>query len=205
MNKTISAQQARNVSNTDMVIYNEVDAISRAIYAAAIAGNLDATVNDGTTMTESTPTITVTGTVSNPAVHGGSESLTLAGESVTLPHNGDVDQIIAAINDANITGLVATKNSNTQIVLTYQPPQTAWTFTIGTDTGNATCGFTADIIAATDPDSVVYYNVWSGTAEDRKKSYEYSQVISYFQDLGYNILAKKNTITENTFYWEIYF
>jgi hypothetical protein len=100
----LTASQARTISTTDQVIYNEVDTITRAILVASLAGGLSTTVDSGTTIT----------------------------------------------------------------------------------------------------DSVDYYNVWSNQADDRKKSYEYGQVIAHFQRLGYNIVAKKNTVTENTLKWELY-
>lgn len=200
----LTSTQARTVSTTDMVIYNEVDTINRAIIAASLAGNLSTQVNDGTTMTESTPTITVVGTEVDPVVGVAAESLTLAGVAVTLEADDDVDQIVAAINDASIAGLTASKNASLQVVLTYEPPQGTWSFVIGVDSGNATVGFTAGTITATNPESTAYYALWTGIGEDRKKSYEFAQVVNHFQNLGYNILAKKNTTTGNTLLWEIY-
>lgn len=200
----LTSTQARAVSTTDLVIYNEVDTIARQIMEAALAGDLNTTVDDGTTMTESTPTVTVTGTVVNPVVGGVNEVLTLATETVTLLANADVDQIVAAINDAAIAGLTATKNSSGQVVLAYDPPMSNWSLTIDAASGNATVGFTASTYAATTPTSVDYYGVWNGTVVDRKKSYAYGQVINHFQGLGYSIIAKQNTVTANTILWEIY-
>lgn len=208
MNKTISAQQAKTVSITDMAIYNEIDYISRAIYAAALAGNLEATIDDGTAMTESTPVITVTS--SGAGAFTENETIVIAGTTITLgselTDGTGIDQAIADINNAEISGLTAARTGN-EIQLVYQPSQSSWILVLaeGSGTALADLGFTAGTITATVPGSVAYYNVWSGASEDRKKSYEYSQVVSYFQDLGYNIIAKKNTITENTFYWEVYF
>lgn len=201
----LSASQARTVSTTDLIVYNEIDAISREIVAQALLGNLQATISDGTLMTESTPEIVVTGTVSDPAVGGVGEALTIAGQSITLDANEDVDQIIASINDVGIEGLVASKNATSNIVLTYQPSQASWTFVIGADSGNATIGITdgtAD--PAADPASRDYYDVWTNLEDDRKLSLHMTQVINYFQGLGYNIVQKLNVATGNTFQWEVY-
>jgi hypothetical protein len=100
----LSATQARIISTTDLVIYNEIDTITRAVMAAALTGELTVTVSTGTTITDSTD----------------------------------------------------------------------------------------------------YFNVWSSIEDDRKKSYEFSQVVSHFQRLGYNIVAKKNAVTTNTIKWELY-
>ena len=205
----LTSTQARTVSVTDMVIYNEIDTINRAIITAALAGDLNTSVNDNTTMTESTPTITVTGSVANPTFTPG-DQIQLAGQAIALgvdPNDGTgLDQIVADINNANISGLTASANDSNQLVLTYDPPQGSWSLAIGAGTGtaNVDIGLTTGTVTATDPASVEYYSVWTGTAEDRKKSYEFAQVVNYFQNLGYNILAKKNTTTGNTFYWEIY-
>lgn len=202
----LSATQARTVTTTDMVIYNEIDTLSRAIITAALDGDLQVTVDDGTTMTESTPTIVITGTVSDPIMVSGetAEELFLNGTTITFPDQSNIYAIIGIINDAGIEGLVASKNENNQLVLTFQCPQNDWTFTIGDSTANDTVGITAGTVAATPPGSVAYYNMWAGIQDDRKKAYEFAQVVNHFQNLGYNILAKKNTVTENTLLWEIY-
>ena len=200
----LTASQARTVSTADSIVYNEIDAINREIIAQALLGNLEATINDSTTMTESTPTITVTGTVVSPTVGATGESLSIANESISLPANSDVDQIVAAINDAAIVGLVASKNTTQNIVLTYEPPMETWSLVIGVDSGNATVGFTDGTVSATDPTSRDYYNVWTNLTDDRKRSLHMTQVINYFQRLGYNIVQKLNTTTTNTFQWEVY-
>jgi hypothetical protein len=208
MTHDLTSTQARNASTTDQVIYNEIDTITRAIITAAIAGDLEAVVDDGTTMTESTPTITVTSVSAGAFV--ADETIVIAGETVTL---GDavtdgtgIEQAIADINNAAITGLVASQQG-TEIVLTYAPPQASWSLTLaeGTGTALADLGFTAGATTATTPSSVDYYNTWIGQTLDRKKSYEYTQVIQHFQSLGYSILAKQHTGTAQlTFKWEVY-
>lgn len=208
MTHELTATQARTVSTTDQVIYNEIDTISRAIYTAGLAGNLTATVDDGTTMTESTPTITVTSSgYADGWTPGG--TLSIAGTLVTLSsgiNDGtNIDQATADINNAGITGLVAT-NDGSEITLTYESTQSLWSLTLAEGSGAlAELGFTAGTTAATNPISVDYYSMWSGTLEDRKKSFEFTQVIQHFQDIGYNILAKQNTNSDTTtFKWEIY-
>jgi len=205
----LTATQARTVSTTDAVIYNEIDTINRAVLAAALAGDLNTQVSDGTTMTESTPTITVTGSVANPTFTA-ADQVQLAGQAIALGVDAGagtgLDQAIADINNAAITGLTASKNDADQLVLTYIPPQSAWTLEIGAGTGtaNADLGLTAGTVTATTPDSVSYYSAWTGEIDDRATTTKMSQVINHFQDLGYNILRKKNTTTNNTFYWELY-
>ncbi len=204
----LTATQARTVSTTDLVIYNEIDTISRAIMAAALTGELSTTVDDGTTMTESTPTITVTS--SGAGAFTPSETIVLAGSTITLGDgSGDgtnVYQATADINAADITGLTATTDGS-EITLSYEPPQATWGITLAEGSGSALAdlGFTAGSESPATPESVDYYSVWSGVTEDRKKSYELAQVVNHFQNLGYNILAKKNTTTASSVIkWEIY-
>lgn len=199
-----TATQARTASTTDQVIYNEIDTVTRAILTAALTGELTVVVANGTTMTQSTPTITVTGTVADPVVGVVDESLILAGNTIVLTANNDVDQIVATINDAAVTGLSATKNAAQQVVIAYTPPVATWSLMIGAGTANATVGVTAGSEAPVDPESIAYHSVWSGQETDRKKSYEFAQVVQHFQNLGYSIIAKKNTDTGNTFKWELY-
>lgn len=205
MTRDLTATQARTVSTTDLVIYNEIDTIQREIMEQALLGNLTATVENGTTMTESTPVVTVTGTEANPTVGVTGESLTIAATTITLAAESDIDQIIAAINEQGPAGLVASKNASDQIVLTYETPQANWGLIISADSGNPTIGLTDGTYAAPAPESVEYYQVWAGISEDRKKSYELSQVVNHFQNLGYSILAKKNTDSDTeVIKWEIY-
>jgi hypothetical protein len=82
MTRDLTASQARTVSTTDLVIYNEIDTIQREIMAQALLGNLTATVENGTTMTESTPVVTITGTEADPAVGVAGESLTIAATTI---------------------------------------------------------------------------------------------------------------------------
>ncbi len=209
MTHELSATQARTLAYSDLVVHNEVDTITRQVITDAGNGLTQSTINDGTTMTESTPTITVTGSVANPTFTA-ADQVQLAGQAIALGVDAGagtgLDQAIADINNAAITGLTASKNDADQLVLTYIPPQSAWTLEIGAGTGtaNADLGLTAGTVTATTPDSVSYYSAWTGEIDDRATTTKMSQVINHFQDLGYNILRKKNTTTNNTFYWELY-
>ena len=107
----LSASQARTVSITDLIVYNEIDAINREIIAQALLGNLQATIGDDTTMTNSTPS---------------------------------------------------------------------------------------------DDTSLAYYSVWTNVTDNRKLRMQMTQVINYFQGLGYSILQKENVSTGNTIQWEVY-
>jgi len=208
MTHNFTATQARNLSTTDQVIYNEIDFINRAILADALAGNLQTTVNDGTTMTESTPVVTVVSTgYADGWTPGG--TLTIAGTTVTLSsgvNDGtNIDQATADINAAGVVGLVAT-NDGSEITLTYETPRTTWSLILAEDSGAlGELGFTSGTFSAPAPESTEYYSVWSGQTEDRKKSFEFSEVVNHFQGLGYSILAKLNTESQTaTFMWEVY-
>lgn len=207
MTHDLTASNARTVSTTDLNVYNEIDFIGRKVIAESLLGNLSVTIDDGTTMTDSTPAITVTGTVANP-VFTANDTLILAGQTITLGNDGTdgtgLNQAIADINDAAVAGLTASKNISNQLVLTYDPPQTTWSFAIGAGTANTDLGLTASTATPSDPASLGYYSVWSGGTDDRKDAHEMTQVVNHFQQLGYSILQKKNIATGNTFLWEVY-
>jgi uncharacterized membrane protein len=211
MAHNLTATQARNMSASDLVIYNEVDTITRAIYAASLAGDLSTQVTDGTTMTENTPTITVVGTsVGTGAVFTPNDTIIIAGTTVTLSSGAgsgtNVYQAVADINAASIVGLTASTDGAI-VTLTYQCPQGTWSLALaeGNGTALADLGLTAGTTTATTPESVSYYNMWSGQIADRKKSYEFAQVVQNLQNDGFNIVAKQNTVSaQTTFMWEIY-
>ena len=197
LNKT----QARSALN----IFDEVNSVMRKVIVASDAGLYSVTVDDGTTMTESTPVIVITGTKATPVITG-TPTVILGGTTITLGTTGlSLNAVIADINDAAITGLVASKDTSDKLVLTYTAPAaTTWSFTIGAGTANTDLGLGATTTTATDPSSVTYNNVHTGAVTDRKSDDEMTQVRLYFTNLGYNIQQQTNTVTGKTFKWIIY-
>ena len=155
-------------------------------------------------MTESTPIITITGSAAAPTITG-TPTLIIAGQTITLGTTGlNLNSVIADINDAAVSGLVASKNASNNLVLTYTAPaSTTWTVVVGAGTANTALGITAQTYTATSPSSVTYYNVWTGTSTDRAKTDQMNQVIEYFKNLGYSIERLKNTTTNKNLKWVI--
>ena len=204
MTYAINKTEARTIARADLTIFNETQALMKQVITDAGNGLYETTITDGTTMTESTPTITITGTVANPTVSS-LETVILGGQTVILgPSGTNLNAVIADINDANVSGLAASKNAANNLVLTYTAPAaTTWTFVLGAGTANTNLGLTAQTYTASNPDSVTYYNVWSGTTADRVKTDQMNQVIKYFQNLGYTIERLKNTTTNKNLKWVI--
>jgi phage tail sheath gpL-like len=204
MSYYINKNQARTIARADLTIFNETQALMKQVIQDADAGLYQTTVSDGTTMTESTPTITLTGTVANPTITA-TPTLIIAGSTITLGTTGtNLNSVIADINDAAVSGVVASKNSSNNLVITYTAPaSTTWSVTVGAGTANTDLGLTAATTTATNPDSVTYYNVWQGSATDRVKTDQMNQVILYFQNLGYTIERLKNTSTNKNLKWVI--
>jgi|SRR6056300_275486 hypothetical protein len=48
-----------------------------------------------------------------------------------------------------------------------------------------------------------YYNAWQGTVPNTNYTDQMTQVIDYFEGLGYSIYQQTNTLTSNTFVWVI--
>jgi hypothetical protein len=199
----INKQEARSMARADLTIFNEVNAIMKQIITDAGNGLYETTVSDGTTMTESTPQISITGSVSNPTITG-TPTLIIAGSTITLGTSGtNLNSITADVNDAIIPGLVAGKENVNFRVFYTAPASTAWQVTIGAGTANTDLGLTAGTTSATNPSSVDYFSVWQGVTNDRAKTDQMNQVISYFENLGYTISRLTNTATNKTFKWVI--
>lgn len=204
MSYSINSTNARLLARADLTIFNETQALMKQVITDAGNGLYQTTVSDGTEMTESTPIITITGSVANPTITA-TPTVILGGQTVTLGTTGlSLNAVIADINDAAIPGLVASKNAADNLVLTYTAPAaTTWTFVVGAGTANADLGLTAATSTATNPTSVDYFNCWQGNSTSRPKTDQMNQVILYFQQLGYTIDRLKNTSTGKTLKWSI--
>lgn len=204
MSYTINKTQARNIARADLTIFNETQALMKQVITDAGNGLYETTISDGTTMTESTPDIVITGNVVNPTITP-SDTVILGGQTIILGGTGtNLNAVIADINDAGVSGLVASKNATNNLVLTYTAPAaTTWTFVVGAGTANADLGLTAATSTATNPSSVTYFTTWDGSTQDRAKTDQMNQVELYFKNLGYTITRLKNTTTNKTFKWQI--
>ena len=205
MSYSVNATQSRLDARADLTILNETHTLMKQIITDADAGNYSSTISDGTTMTESTPTITITGSVANPTVTPGN-TIIIAGNTILLGGTGtNLNSIIADINDYQaLSGLVASKNASNNLVLTFTTTAAStFTVVVGAGTANTELGLTAQTETATDPASKSYYNVWSGTLADRAKTDQMNEVIKYFEGLGYQIERQTNTATTCTFKWVI--
>ena len=204
MSYTINKTQARNIARADLTIFNETQALMKQVITDAGNGLYETTISDGTTMTESTPDIVITGNVVNPTITP-SDTVILGGQTIILGGTGtNLNAVIADINDAGVSGLVASKNATNNLVLTYTAPAaTTWTFVVGAGTANADLGLTAATSTATNPTSVDYFDRWQGNSASRPKTDQMTQVILYFQQLGYTIERLKNATTGKTLKWVI--
>ena len=204
MSYSITATQAKLDARADLTILNETNTLMKQIITDANNGHYSSTISDGTTMTESTPTITITGSAANPTITG-TPTVIIAGVTITLGTTGtNLNSVIADINDAGVTGVVASKNASNNLVITYTTTAAStFTVVVGAGTANTALGLTAQTETATDPASKSYYNVWDGTLTDRAKTDQMNEVIKYFQGLGYQIERQTNTVTTCTFKWVI--
>ena len=150
MSYSINATNARLIARADLTIFNETQALMKQVITDAGNGLYETTVTDGTTMTESTPTITVTGIQANPTIVG-TPSVILGGQTINLGTTGtSLNAVIADINDAAVPGVVASKNATNNLVITFTCSQTTtWTFVIGAGTANLNLGLTASTYTAT--------------------------------------------------------
>lgn len=203
MSVGLNASQARSNSRQDLTIFNETQSLMVAIISASESGAYEVTVSDGTTMTESTPVAVHTATVQNPTIVGG-EELIIQGETITLGTTGtNLNSIIADINDAAVSGVVASK-SDGYLVLTITTSASTWQYSIGNGSANTALGLVQGTYSTANPESIDYYSVWVGTEIDRAVQAQMDEVIKHFRNLGYKIERVTNTSTSKTFSWYIY-
>lgn len=200
----LNASQARAKSTQDMIIFNEVETIMRGVIEASALGLYEVDINDGTVMTDSTPTTQKIGAVHNPIINVG-DTVIINGQTVTLGTTGtSLNAVIADINDANIPGVVASKDSDYLILTITLEQNIVWTYDIGAGTANANLGLITGTYTVSDPESVDYFNTWQGTSNDRSKVQQMDSVIKHFRNLGYKIERLINTNTTKTFSWHVY-
>lgn len=201
----LNAAQARAKSSQDMIIFEECNTIMKQVITASASGNFDIYVSDLTTMTTSTPSVQKIGTINNPVVNN-LDTLIINGQSVTLGVVANtLDGIIADINNANLPGIVATKDNNFLVLNIDVHANSVWSYEIGAGTANSSLGFIQGVYSIpTNPESVQYFQSWQGALNDRAKIQQMNSVIKYFQNLGYKIERITNSTTGQTFKWHIY-
>lgn len=204
MSVGLNAAQARSKASQDMIVYKETQAIMEAIITQSGLGKFEASVDDGTTMTVSTPIIQKIGTVNNPTVNVG-DTLIIDSNTVTLGTTGtSLNAIISDINDASIPGVIASKDAGYLVLTIEDSAGATWSYEIGAGTANASLGFVSGVYTLPNPTSISYYTVWQGSVTDRAIQNQMSQVIKHFSDLGYKIERLTNTSTNRTFKWYVY-
>ena len=119
MSVGLNAAQARSKASQDMIVYRETQAIMEAIITQSGLGKFEASVDDSTTMTVSTPSIQRIGTVNTPTVNVG-DTLIIDSSTITLGTSGtSLNAIISDINDASVPGVTASKDAG-YLVLTIE-------------------------------------------------------------------------------------
>lgn len=200
----LNASQARAKSSQDMIVFNECTAIMKEVISVSAAGTFDCYVDDGTTMTESTPTTIKIGTQNNPTVTAG-ETLIINDSTIILGTSGlNLNSIIADINDAEVPGITATKDGLYLVLNIALSATTTWSYEIGIGTANAALGLTDGIYVPPTPSSTSYFTSWQGTITDRSLENQMNMVTKYFSNLGYKIDRITNSATSKTFKWHVY-
>jgi len=78
--------------------------------------------------------------------------------------------------------------------------------TTSTDTTTVTIAgttITGSPITKNDATGESFYSVWKGTTTSTLQTEQMSEVMTHFTSKKYTIVRKKNTTTNDTFYWEI--
>jgi hypothetical protein len=204
MSFSINAAQARSKSQRDLYIFDEIQAIMREIIVASESDKYEVVISDNTAMTESSPKIKIKFTMQNPVVAPNS-TIIFNDQTIVLGTSGtNLNAVIADINDADITGLIASKDSG-YLVLEIEAPQLPqWQYSFGQGTANSQLGITSGQYPIENPDSVKFFETWQGVRTDRARQNQMDQVLKYFRNLGYKIERVTNTKTSKTFSWYLY-
>lgn len=204
MNIGLNAAQARAKSSQDMIVFDENVAIMKQIISDTALGAFESYITDNTIMTLSTPVAVKQGTIYNPTVSVG-DTVIIQDVTVVLGSTStDLNGIICDINDAEIPGVVASKDSGYLVLTVELTASTVWTYTIGAGTANTAVGLIEGTYTIADTASVSYFNTWQGTMTDRALQNQMQQVMSHFNNLGYKIEQITNTTTAKTFKWHVY-
>ena len=204
MSVGLNAAQARSKASQDMIVFKETQTIMEKVIEQSGLGKFEALVEDGTTMTISTPSVQKIGTVNNPTISVG-DTLIIDGNTVTLGTSGtSLNAIISDINDASISGVTASKDAGYLVLTIEDSAGATWSYEIGAGTANASIGVVAGVYTLPNPTSISYYTVWQGTLTDRAIQNQMEQVITHFSNLGYKIERLTNTSTNRTFKWYVY-
>ena len=204
MSVGLNAAQARSKASQDMIVYKETQSIMEAIITQSGLGNFEASIDDGTTMTISTPSVQKIGTVNNPTVNVG-DTFIIDSSTVTLGTTGtSLNAIISDINDAAIPGVTASKDAGYLVLTKETTAGTTWSYEIGAGTANTALGVVAGVYTLPNPTSIVYYTTWQGSTTNRAIQNQMEQVITYFSNLGYKIERLTNTSTTRTIKWYVY-
>ena len=202
MSIMISAADAKLQAQGNLVILKEVRAIEEAILTAVNSSLLNATVSDGTTMTMSTPAVSVTATVNNPTTTA-SHTFTINSTTVTASST-TINSIVDDINTLAIIGITASKTAVAG-ALKISSDNNNFTLIIAAATGTilGDLGLTAATTTATAV-SKTYLDVWQNTSINTTYKQQMSEVIKYFTDKGYTLIRQKNADTTNaTFKWYV--
>ena len=204
MSVGLNAAQARSKASQDMIVYKETQAIMEAIITQSGLGNFEASVDDGTTMTTSTPSVQKIGTVNNPTITNGL-TLIIDSNTVTLGTTGtSLNAIIADINDAAIPGVTASKDAGYLVLTKETTAGATWSYEIGAGTANTALGLVAGVYTLPNPTSIVYFTTWQGSTTNRAIQNQMEQVITHFSNLGYKIERLTNISTTRTLKWYVY-
>jgi len=202
MSIMISAADAKLQAQGNLVILQEVRAIEEAILTAVSSSLLNATVSDGTTMTMSTPAVSVTATVNAPTI---TAAHTFTINSTTVTASGTtLNSIVDDINTLAISGITASKTAVTG-ALKISSDNNNFTLIIAVGTGTilGDLGLTAATTTATAV-SKTYHTVWQNTSVNTTYKQQMSEVIKYFTNIGYTVIRQKNADTTNTtFKWYV--
>jgi len=199
----ITATEARTNAVKDQIIHSEARTIEEAVLDSVKLGYYSATVTNTTIMTS---TVNQIFAVSNANINTSTNSFTInnhklpAGTPITVTGTGN---IAVPLTSNTIYWTIYQDSNNIKLAASLENS------TAGIPTPiDITNPGTGNLLITTWNTATDYYNVWQNMpASNVNLTAPYQDqmatVINYFTNLGYNINRVTNTVTGNTFNWQV--
>lgn len=197
----ITAKTARINSANELAIYNEVDAISRAVLQASANNLYEASVNNSP-MTSPTRIVTITATETFPTITLPA-SIVINGTTVDLTTGASVFEVAYDIS-STISNVSATVVGG-KLTLEYRGDSTNSTIEIVENATTIELGLPTGLFQTSNNSGYLYAKSFEGTMSSRLHDEQMNSVIDFFKQLGYNISRQLNNNNNNdNFLWRIY-
>lgn len=204
MTYSITAGIARLQARQDLIVFDEISAITRHIITAMNQGQYHVEISNNTPMTQCTPILNIIGSAIDPMLSSPG-ILNIGGNLISVGVSGNnLASVIFDINRSEFNNISANFTDDLKLIIQYTCPAHTWSVdVIATDAADE-LGLNAIEYFADVPESTEYYQAWLEASDDRRIIHQFTSVVSHFEKLGFVVEVVENTQSQNTFKWIIY-